>query len=1248
MRNFTAIVVALLMCLQCFTIYAVEPRETVISVDIYCAPYGNDNADGSIDAPLKTLDGARKKVASLRAKNPNVPINVNFRGGEYKLTSTTQFTSDDSGTKDAPVTYRAYGDEKPIFTGATKIPAESFKSLDANEQSRVPEEARKYVGVADLKKLGVHFMTRYEGFDAIGYEMQEYVDKVKNTSTTFLYNNKEQSIARWPNGLLNFAKTGKVTSNSVFQVDDDDRMGNWMTADNAVLFGWFNNGYSAARIAVKEFIPEASTVITTADIPRGVAEGKLWSVTNLLEELDVPGEFYVDTTTLKLYFYPPYTDKDAVMELVTNETVVIKMDDASNITFEGLAFHKTRNDVFEMRNCDSISILGCEFKNVSLMAVDTMWCTNTTVDGCDFISIGSTGVRYDERNDGHMPDKSVDYNSVRIDLTPDNNVVNNCYFYDIGVQSICYTGAVRLHGVGNTISRSSIHNGLASFIHHGGNDNSILNNELWNGLKFSHDMGMIYNGRQVTQRGNETAYNYIHDWDSSANPMNHYGFGIYDDDSLMGHNKHHNVVANGEAMFASSGQIGSHWTDNIFANTKQGVYIHDFGWSGRSNTFYRSTQSFVNVQIPQVYTLKSYEKYDNIRNLFFLDMVPTDMKYTGNLEYNTGTRVSVGKNIQLNGTYEESLNGETYLQYFNDPDNGDYTIRTDIEVPEELKELQKIQLDDIGIYKSETRKNTDYGLGEFKAYYPYQYTDDVDSSNVFLTWEESDNADRYILELSDTMDFENVIQTVKCSLNYAVLDDLEADKTTYYWRVKAVSDGLKNREERMCTNDVMVFRTGAPKAADKTLLEAQISETEDTLSRFVEGTEIGNVAYGTVAEGNALINQAKEYMASNKVTQRNVDEMVMMLQNFIADAMKLKNIFYSDIKNVFDNDAIWNVNDSGKITKSEDEIVFSSKDNLKMGVASSTADPIDYKTLKRFRIRTGVPSGSGSSIWQAIAFDSSECSGQRSLDVKGGVGFMLLLKDGSAELQIRDGVSGALVVAAENPFVCGEYADLEIGVVNDVDAQRYIVNVNDKNIFNYRCTDRKLTKDLYLSLYDAPYAGTSPQTDGFGIKPLDVLDPKIFMGSKVSFGNMDFAGVVGDSKISVSSGEKFSKEKVPDNYTIAGKVTYSPDLGEQGIVFRSSEAGMNGECYIVSFHKNKMMLKKKIGQTEQILSMCSIEGMPKSATISINAGYVLDGLNLNVIFDGASLIDYTDNRPIRNHGYLGIFSKSASEIKLEQ
>lgn len=98
---------------------------------LYVSPQGMDcwsgklaapNADGN-DGPFASVARARAAVRGLKAEQGGLqrPVTVWIRGGTYYLSETITFTSEDSGTKDCPVTYAAYPGEIPVLCGGKRI-----------------------------------------------------------------------------------------------------------------------------------------------------------------------------------------------------------------------------------------------------------------------------------------------------------------------------------------------------------------------------------------------------------------------------------------------------------------------------------------------------------------------------------------------------------------------------------------------------------------------------------------------------------------------------------------------------------------------------------------------------------------------------------------------------------------------------------------------------------------------------------------------------------------------------------------------------------------------------------------------------------------------------------------------------------------------------------------------------------------------------------------------------------------------
>jgi hypothetical protein len=88
----------------------------------HVAPDGRDDNSGTRDQPFATLERARDAVRELKgAGTADKPVTVLIHGGIHVLRETLVFTPEDSGTKEAPVTYAAQPGAKPVISGGMRI-----------------------------------------------------------------------------------------------------------------------------------------------------------------------------------------------------------------------------------------------------------------------------------------------------------------------------------------------------------------------------------------------------------------------------------------------------------------------------------------------------------------------------------------------------------------------------------------------------------------------------------------------------------------------------------------------------------------------------------------------------------------------------------------------------------------------------------------------------------------------------------------------------------------------------------------------------------------------------------------------------------------------------------------------------------------------------------------------------------------------------------------------------------------------
>jgi len=167
---------------------AAHAAETIF----YVSPAGNDAWTGRLaspnaaktDGPFVTLPRARDAVRDLKAKGPLTgPVSVQLRAGQYWLDETLVLGPEDSGTKEAPVSWAAYKGEKPEIIGGRLItglkPAGEGKwtvTLPSARDGRWPFKSL----FADGKRM---IRARYPNYDASDPRRKGFLYTAKDASS---------------------------------------------------------------------------------------------------------------------------------------------------------------------------------------------------------------------------------------------------------------------------------------------------------------------------------------------------------------------------------------------------------------------------------------------------------------------------------------------------------------------------------------------------------------------------------------------------------------------------------------------------------------------------------------------------------------------------------------------------------------------------------------------------------------------------------------------------------------------------------------------------------------------------------------------------------------------------------------------------------------------------------------------------------------------------------------------------------
>ena len=290
---------------------------------LYVALDGNNSNAGTINAPLASIAGARDKIRALKASNAlgKGGAVVYVREGNYIMNEGVTFRAEDSGTKDAPIVYRNYPDEEVNFIGGAYLRWEDFKPVkDEKVLSRiVDEDAREHIVSVDLHKLGYTNLPEpmlpgtYSYWAELGTLLKEKygVEKPSTNSSELIIDGVGAVLARYPNDgdllIGEVIKKGdfKQSDDPMEFVVDDPRVKNWTKAENAIISGTFTHSWAGQATFLDSVNEAKNSIRSKYPVWYGAVKDQHFYVFNLIEEIDMPGEYYIDIKDGILYLYAP-------------------------------------------------------------------------------------------------------------------------------------------------------------------------------------------------------------------------------------------------------------------------------------------------------------------------------------------------------------------------------------------------------------------------------------------------------------------------------------------------------------------------------------------------------------------------------------------------------------------------------------------------------------------------------------------------------------------------------------------------------------------------------------------------------------------------------------------------------------------------------------------------------------------------------------------------------------------------------
>jgi hypothetical protein len=535
------------------------------AVELFVSPQGRDTWSGRLaspnagatDGPVETLERARELARRYVGREP---VTVTLRSGVYELQRTFVLEEAD-GSSSKPVRYRAQPREAATLRGGRAV--SNWKPVtDPAILARLPQAAQARVIVADLKAAGIS--------DFGKLTRRGFGRPVTPAALELFFRSKPMTLARWPNrewATIASAPDGQQGGRFTFTGGQPER---WKDVSALWVHGYWTYDWADTYEHVASLDPATRTVST--EPPHGVygyTPGRRFYFLNVLEELDEPGEWYLDRNTGMLYFWPPAPPKagDVVVSLL--EAPMVEVRGASNVTIEGLIFECTRGSAIEITGGKGDAIRACEFRCIGTSAVSVNGGSGHVVADCHIHDIGESGINVSGGD--------------RKSLTPGGHQVLRNHIHDYSLTCRTYRPAVGLNGVGNRVANNAIHDAPHNAILMGGNEHIVELNDISRVCLQTGDAGAVYMGRNMTMRGNVIRWNYFHDVTRTIGEQG--GFvdvmSVYLDDCFCGTTIYGNVfVRAGRAAMIGGGRDNT-IENNVFIDCTPSVHVDSrgIGWA---------------------------------------------------------------------------------------------------------------------------------------------------------------------------------------------------------------------------------------------------------------------------------------------------------------------------------------------------------------------------------------------------------------------------------------------------------------------------------------------------------------------------------------------------------------------------------------------------------------------------------------------------------------------------------------------
>ena len=451
--------------------------------EIYVSLQGNDKNPGTKEAPFNTLNRAIKQAREWRRLNrPEVSggIYIRLEEGVYAQRNSLFLRPEDSGTPDSPTVICAVDGAHPVISGGVAV---TGWKRGCNHPA-VPEKLKQKIWSAEAPLIG---------------------NRRVETRQMWVNGHKVQRAAQFPDGgleqMIDFNPEEQTITIPVSQNVNPKRLQNAGQLEMIVHQRWAIAILRVKSIdakdgqAVVRFHEPESHLEFAHPWPQPVIGGEKgnssFCLTNALELLDQPGEWFQEYPSGTIYYYPQADENMETAEVIIPALETLVTIDGTlsrpvkHIQFNGITFahtswmrpsfqgHVTLQGGFPLldayklqepglpekaelenqawitrpetairvRGAEHIDFKHCTFRHLSSTGLDYEWAvTASSVEDCQFTDIGGTALLVGAFPDGgfetHIPFIPADVRELCSHITIRNNFISNVTNEDWGCVGI--------------------------------------------------------------------------------------------------------------------------------------------------------------------------------------------------------------------------------------------------------------------------------------------------------------------------------------------------------------------------------------------------------------------------------------------------------------------------------------------------------------------------------------------------------------------------------------------------------------------------------------------------------------------------------------------------------------------------------------------------------------------------------------------------------------------------------------------